>query len=197
MNVVNVLFVDSNKLSLEDILGSKFLTNDDLFEINKFKVLETKKEKAVSRILIRKHVGDYYVNEFGKPLSDKTFFNVSHSKGVIVFVLGNSPIGIDIEKLRPMNRDLIDYISSKEEKEYITNDISFYGVWTNKESLAKANGTGIRSKIKEIPALPINGKKEFFGKSYITRTIAFEDFIVTVSIESNEQFNVNLVKETI
>ena len=190
MRNLDVVFVNTNRMSLEDILSSPFLTKEDLESLSKFKADETKKEKACSLILRNKYIGKYYFNEFGKPLSDDVFFNISHSKGVVVFVKDTIPIGIDIEKIRPIKEGMIDYISSVEEKEYIKNEINFFEVWTNKESLAKNIGTGIKDTISEIPALPVNGMKEYKNKKYYSQTIMFDDYIITVTRETDELFQV-------
>ena len=188
-------FFDTNNISIENILSSSFLFDIDLSNLRRFKVEETKKEKAVSLIFKNKYVGDYCLNEFGKPLSETTCFNISHSKGAVVFVKDNLPIGIDIEKIRPAEDNLIDYISSNEEKRYIKNEINFYEIWTNKESLTKAIGTGIRTKIKEIPGLPINGVKEYEGKKYYCQTVKYKDYIITVTREGLEPFEIDIMEE--
>ena len=77
-------------------------------------------------ILKNKFIGEYRYNEHGKPISDNIYFNISHSKGVVVFTQNELPIGIDIELIRPTNEDLVHYISSKEEKEYIKDNIKFF-----------------------------------------------------------------------
>ncbi len=197
MNKVKVIFVDTNNMSVESILASSFLSSDDISSLDKYKVEEVKKEKACSLIFKNKYVGEYHINKFGKPISEDIYFNVSHSKGVVVFTKDIVSIGIDIELIRPTNEDLVNYISSKEEKEYIKNDINFYEVWTNKESLMKNIGTGIREKIKEIPALPLNGKKTYKDVSYYSRTIQYQNHIISITRETDEPFEIEIQEERI
>lgn len=177
-------------MKLEDILSSSFLSEHDIASLEKYKQEETKKEKAYSLILKNKYIGEYSINEFGKPVSDKTYFNISHSKGIVVFIEDTEPIGIDIEVIRPVKDNLVDYIASNEEKEYIKNETNFYEIWTNKESLTKCVGTGIKDKIKEIPSLPLNGVKEYRGKKYISRIIIYKDYVISVTRESAEPFDI-------
>ena len=153
------------------------------------------KEKAASFILKNKYIGEYHLNEFNKPISDKYEFNISHSKGVVVFIKDNTPIGIDIEKIREVETDLIDYISNDEEKEYITNKEKFYEIWTNKESLVKCIGTGIVDKIKEIPSLPLNSKKEYKNKTFYSKTIKYLDYIISISRQENKPFDIKIMEE--
>ncbi len=194
MTNIKVIFVNTNELSLEEILSSPFLNESNLKDLQRFKVDETKKEKAYSLILKNKYVGKHHLNEFGKPISDSCFFNVSHSKGAVVFVKDSLPIGIDIEKIRPVKDKMKDYISSIEEKEYIKDDISFFEIWTSKESLSKTIGTGIREKVKDIPALPIDGVKEYKGKEYRSLAVKYKDYIICITRESDEPFSIEIDK---
>ena len=197
MNHLSIIFVNTNTLSLDSLLSSSFLSDDNLFEINHYKVEESKKEKACSFILKNKYVKEYLVNEFGKPISENCFFNVSHSHGVVVFVKSDTPIGIDIEKIRPVKEDLIDYISSYEEKEYIKDDKTFFEVWTNKEAIVKSIGTGINCKISDIPSLPINSIRKFKDKVFYSKTIIYLDYVITVSKVGDTPFEIEISEERV
>ncbi len=192
---IKIKFVDTNIIPDEKLFCSSFLSDSDLLNLSRFKIEETKKEKACSQIFKNKYIGEYNVNEFGKPVSENIYFNISHSKGAVVFVKDNLPIGIDIEKIRPVEDNLIDYISSFKEKGYIKNDINFFEVWTSKESLTKAIGTGIKGKIKDIPALPLTGFKEYENKRFYGKIIQYKDHVISISRESEEPFNVEIEEE--
>ena len=125
------------------------------------------------------------------------FFNISHSKGYVVFIKDDVPIGVDIEKIRQVEDDLINYISSSEEKKYITSDLKFYEIWTNKESLTKCLGTGIKEKIKDIPSLPLNDTKIYKEKTYRSITIKYLDSVITVTRESIEPFEIKIQEENL
>ena len=66
-------------------------------------------------------------------------------------------------------------------------------MWTNKEALVKANGLGIKEDIKNIPSLPINGVREYKTTFYMNRTILYNNFVITVSRESQDNFEINLI----
>ena len=192
MNKLEVIFVDTNSISLDALLASSFLSDSDIASLARFKVEEVKKEKACSLIFKNRFVGDYHINEFGKPISDNCFFNISHSNGAVIFAKDEVPVGVDIERLRPVEDNLVDYISSKEEKEYIQNETRFFEIWTSKESLTKAIGTGIKDKIKEIPGLPINDKKKYKDKMFYSRTVIYKEFVITVTREKEEPFEIEI-----
>ena len=81
------------------------------------------------------------VNEYGKPVAEGIFFNVSHCAGAVTLVLADKDVGVDIENVRQTGPALIDYVSCKNEKQAIKSGKDFFKVWTAKESLVKAEGS--------------------------------------------------------
>lgn len=194
---VKIHIYDSIGISTECLLNNKCFSYGEKHTFDKYKHIETKNEKIVSEIFKRKYIGDYHLNEFGKPISDNCYFNISHSYGVVVFVMDTVPVGIDIEKIRDAEDDLVNYISNEKEKAYIRDGESFYEVWTNKEALVKAYGTGIKRKPNEIIGLPINGIRYFEGKTFYNKTIKYDDYVITVSREDDKDFELEIIKEVI
>ena len=194
---LKIYLLDYSLLSLDYLLGSSYLTPFDKESFNKYTVENVKKEKIVSTILKRKYIGDYYLNEYGKPLSKDKCFNISHSHGYIALVMDTVNIGIDIEKIRDVDRDLMDYISNVEERNYIHDNVSFFEIWTNKEALVKASGTGIRNKSNSIPGLPLNGIIVYNNKNYFNKTIRYDDLIITTSKEDVNDYEIDIIKEVI
>lgn len=194
---LKIYLLDYSLLSLDYLLGSIYLTLLDKESFNKYTVENVKKEKVVSTILKRKYIGDYYLNEYGKPLSKDKCFNISHSHGYIALVIDTVNVGIDIEKIRDVDSDLMDYISNVEERNYIHDNVSFFEIWTNKEALVKASGTGIRNKPNFIPGLPLNGIIEYNNKNYFNKTIRYDDLIITTSKEDVNDYEIEIIKEII
>lgn len=98
-------------------------------------------------------------NAFGKPfLPDYPHFhfNISHAGKWVVCAIDNLPLGIDIERLLPVNPGITRRICSKEEYEDLQNldekqRLSyFYELWTLKESLVKAIGRGLPFPLNSI-----------------------------------------------
>lgn len=193
--ILKIFIYNSTNITIDELLDSKYLTTDDKTSFEKYKNLDVKKEKVISTILKNKYIGKYYLNEFGKPVSDDIYFNISHSHGYVVFVMDDAPVGIDIEKISHAEQDLIDYVSNDEEKKYIHDDQSFYEIWTNKEALVKAVGTGIKTNLKNINGLPINGNRLFEGKIYCNKTIMYDNYILTVSRQKDEHYDLEVVEE--
>lgn len=90
--------------------------------------------------------------ERGKPyLPDfpQIHFNISHSGSAAVCALGNQPLGIDVEQLRPARLGAVRRMLTDEEKRRLDacpeqdRDLEFFRIWTLKESYAKALGIGL------------------------------------------------------
>ena len=98
-------------------------------------------------------------NEYGKPFftpsplhSFTPYFSISHCKEAIAVAIDDKPIGIDIESIRHADEDLLERVLSKDERmrvermsELVERDRAFTRLWTRKEAVVKAIGTGIES----------------------------------------------------
>lgn len=109
----------------------------------------------------------------GKPetaeISDKgkLCFSVSHSYGLAVYVIGwNRNVGIDVEKIRPLNEAepiARSFFSTSEaaaiqelpESQRIQG---FFNCWTRKEAYLKATGDGLSRPLDEITVSLVPGE---------------------------------------
>ncbi|GAA4316798.1 4'-phosphopantetheinyl transferase superfamily protein [Mucilaginibacter gynuensis] len=87
-------------------------------------------------------------DNFNKPqIAGWKFFNISHSKTLVTVAFGDSPVGIDVEKIREINIDDLIGQFHPEEREYIQQSgdrlTTFYQIWAKKEALLKATGKGL------------------------------------------------------
>lgn len=104
----------------------------------------------------------YIYNPNKKPfLSNRfdCFFNLSNAGDEFLIAVGNSAMGIDIEKVNPAfgYADVASYYFGTQELKYINQAddprLAFFLLWTRKESLLKACGSGIDDNLPLIPAL--------------------------------------------
>ncbi len=95
---------------------------------------------------------DFYYNKYGKPFirgMPGFNFNVSHSGNWIVCAIDDNELGIDIEKISPIEQDIARQFFSPKEVEDLLSlpECSrleyFYDLWTLKESYIKAKGMGL------------------------------------------------------
>ncbi len=103
------------------------------------------------------------------------FFNISHSANCSVCAFNvpnlgggeynsseireeeggnNFEIGIDIEYIKPIKIEDFFSVFTKQEQQIISKSISplhsFYNIWTRKESVLKAEGSGLTNHLKEL-----------------------------------------------
>ena len=190
MRELKILLFDIENTKIDESLFS----SDDKKQLEQYKNEKVRREKTLSLYVKRKYVGEYYLDESGKPLSNDKFFNISHKDQYLVFIKDEVPVGIDIEHVKSVKEGLITFIASDEEKEYIKNELSFYEIWTSKEAITKANGKGIKQKVDTIPSLPLNAVHSFEGKTYCNKTITYEDYVITVSREKDEEYCLKIVE---
>ncbi len=96
-------------------------------------------------------LGDLKKDENGVPLPfNGNYWSVTHKTGYVAGVISRERIGIDLEKIRPINEALYRKTARESEWKLSNTDktILFFRYWTSKESVLKASGTGIRDLLK-------------------------------------------------
>lgn len=99
----------------------------------------------------------FAANEFGKPrlAGDQVHFNLSHCEERAVLAISDTEIGIDLERDRPIEHvdlakryfhrnEVAAITASREEAEQRR---AFFLVWTLKEAIVKALGTGLSTPL--------------------------------------------------
>lgn len=142
-------------------------------------------------VLLTKMIGDFseddviYGND-GKPsISGKEFFNISHSGDFVVVATGDAEIGIDIEIVKERKIDISKKVFTKSELDWMNLDplSRFHILWTQKESVIKLLGTGIKTPLNSFEVLPFENEETIsFGNIKISNyTFVFEDdYIVSI-----------------
>jgi 4'-phosphopantetheinyl transferase len=97
----------------------------------------------------------FLYNEYRAPyLENGPYFSISHCKQGIAVAVSETPIGIDIEAIRPFNEGLMRKTMNSEEQTYILSslnpEIEFIRLWTRKEAYVKMQGTGIIADMHDI-----------------------------------------------
>ncbi len=196
MDKISLYVLDTRKYSFGELLALTKLDEGEISFLERYHVLDVKKEKLVSYYFKKKYVGDYFLNERGKPISNNVFFNISDSKGMVVLAISNNrEVGVDVEILTPKDQSLVKYVCSEEEYKFVENEIDFVSVWTSKESIVKCLGTGIKSNIKGIPALPLVGKKTYEGLVFYSTSFRYGDSIISLTLKGEEEFDYTLISE--
>ena len=119
---------------------------------------------------------------YGKPfLADfpEIHYNIAHSENFIVGVIAEESVGIDIERIRIINKLIVDSIYTKNEKQYISSKKNEVGIrstkiWTMKEAYLKMLGSGFTLPHKKFDVLALKNKSIFFT------SMIYEDQIFTI-----------------
>ena len=98
------------------------------------------------------HLKEISYNPFGRPelASVKLNFSISHSETLVLCAVSASHhIGLDVEFIKDFNFvELIDRFHQEEIKAIQAGGTyAFYTVWTRKEALLKATGTGFQAEL--------------------------------------------------
>lgn len=107
----------------------------------------------------------------GNPVTDIRF-NISHSGDWVLIALAQRDLGIDVEKIN-QEFDFVNLLEDhfgEEEKTFISNAAdsvsAFYYLWTRKEALIKAWGTGMQDNLKQISVLPTDPSINYQQRSW-------------------------------
>lgn len=146
------------------------LSPDEQARMSRFMRPEDQARFAVCHVALRLLLGRYLgipphfisfeKNEHGKPALLSTpsgnplHFNLSHTSGLgIIAIAQGLTVGVDIEKIRPVERDIAQrYFSAREQADL--QDLqgeewlhAFFRCWTRKEAILKAEGVGLSGQL--------------------------------------------------
>lgn len=115
--------------------------------------------ERLAREAIARHTGmsvfdiRFAENKYGKPhvigWRESLYFNVSHSGEWIVCAIDIRPVGIDVERIIPIDLQIAHQFFSKQECVQLMSMPAeqrlpyFFEIWTMKESYIKADGRGL------------------------------------------------------
>lgn len=181
--------IDVRLLTLETIKKEKDAL---LFALKKEDIDKAKRFGQIDDQL-RSYGSSYFKNVFlpnvpiqygayGKPYVEDEHFSITHSGNYIAFSKANEEIGIDLEKIRKVNPRLREYLSGVS----LQNEEDLFHYWTLKEALAKCLGIGINEEFKNLPCQ--EGKISYKNRLFFAKSIKFEDYYLTVCLESDEDF---------
>lgn len=102
------------------------------------------KPEELEGLIARKEGGKPYFPDF-----PQVHFNISHSQDVAVCAVGSAPLGVDVEKIRPVSQNLARHMLTEGERRLMEafhedeRNREMLCLWTLKESLGKALGIGL------------------------------------------------------
>lgn len=139
--------------------------------------------EAVLIANIRKNVSDavfplkYEADKNGKPEfvnACDIHFSLSHSKNIAVCAIAQTPVGVDVQEIKEPNLKIAEkYFTQNELSLNDGSDSWFMHIWSRKEAVAKAEGTGISIGLSKIDVSSNNVILN--GEKYYVQDIAIQD----------------------
>lgn len=160
------ILLDTNpqRLRVQDTL--KMLSTQRAQYVMKFSRNSDRQLSCAAYLLLCQGLRDIYgeptppefiYDERGKPyLKDlpNIHFNLSHCRAAAVCAIGDQPVGIDVETIRPFRDALARHVLSDHEYRRTIRssrpDEEFIRLWTMKESLLKLTGRGIFTNLRDL-----------------------------------------------
>lgn len=175
---ITVLYADVSKLDI-----NKEYPQLSQYRKEKIKKLKQEKDKKLSlgaELLLIKAIKTYYpktvlpleieTNQFGKPtikgVSD-FYFNLAHSQDIAVCAISDKPLGVDTEHISRVSEKIRDRYFTENEKK-----LDFGYIWTRKEAVVKAEGTGITVGLDTFDVS--NDTTTLNGRTYTLQTFKSE-----------------------
>nr|WP_326185709.1 4'-phosphopantetheinyl transferase [uncultured Oscillibacter sp.] len=115
---------------------------------------EKRREPLCAYLILRLALREQYhwrqlpeirVSPQGKPYFPEypaVHFNLSHTSGAVLVGLSDQPLGVDIEKLRPVSRRAMCRLAG------VTTEAAFFQSWVRREARVKRSGAGIGTMMR-------------------------------------------------
>jgi len=195
---VTVLIIDRDLSDKEYQNIMKFISEEKRKRIVKYHFYVDRQNVLLADVLARYEICrrtgmtnwqlDFSVNEYGKPYlvnDPHVQYNLSHSGKYIAFAIDSKPVGIDVEKIDHIDMRIAKRFFTTSEFSYITSQdfnmqiISFYQIWTKKESYIKFEGKGLSIPLTSFSVITQNNV-------VYHNVLEVEDAICTVCTEQKE-----------
>lgn len=97
-------------------------------------------------------------DEFGRPGLPGVEFNISHSHEVVLLAVADERVGVDVEKIRPIDPGDYQMALNPRERQHLERctapAAAFFAIWTAKEAAMKADGRGMSIPLENVVLQP-------------------------------------------
>lgn len=189
MKKVTVYITDT--VSKEEIISSRaaLLSRERREKAERLVNDRARINSLAAGLLVRDFVGEGVVTDrFGKPVKGGVFFNLTHTLSTVALaVCEAAETGIDAEAPRKVGEEVVfRCLSDAEAEKYRLGKDDFLKFFVAKESLAKAEGKGIRRDIRLIPALPFDGEVVYDGEKYSRKSFTEAGCFFSATVKGGE-----------
>ena len=195
-------------------------------ELHQYRQLSNhrKKDFLLGRVALKQALANYIAEDLDKAVTiknagnglpyiegwDNLYCSLGHSYDRGIGVVAHHKVGVDIEKIRPHKKSLLDYITNQNEADLVQD---FFGtqtdiislVWVIKESVMKGVGVGFGIPPKQVEII---GKVEdttfkvkihkFKSPIWYVWPFKVKDFYISIAYEKNyrQKPNINWYNST-
>lgn len=152
-------------------------------KINAKSIEKSRCQSLAAYILLYRAIGELFqkeqfeitFNEHGKPLCDFCFFSISHSEDRVVCVVSDTPVGVDIQQIKPIKQRKNYMLFSKKESDYVNQNIElvsqrYIEIFTKKEAAIKMLGLSLAQATTV----------DTFSQEFNFKTYEKDQFFITV-----------------
>ena len=128
---------------------------------------EKRREPLCAYLILRRALWEQYrwrelpeiqTSSLGKPYFPAfpdVHFNLSHTTGAVLVALSDRPVGVDIERIRPVSQRTMRRLAD------VGTERAFFQSWVRREARAKRSGAGVGTMLaSETPLQP--GERFYF-----------------------------------
>ena len=167
--MVQIFYYKHCEIKLEDWAFKALLQQFPLFiqeEVLRYKRWQDRQRSLFGKCLLNRALQSLHFdsgllynlkyNSYKRPYLEAVFdFNISHSGDIAICAISDTcKIGIDIEKIQPVEIDHYNIQLSEMERQQIKkaddSNRTFFNTWTKKESFIKAIGKGLSHPLNMI-----------------------------------------------
>ena len=171
-------YCDTAVFSKEDLDGAYGqLTPARKAHIDRFCREEDRIRSLAGEILVKKLLREHYGIENGildRKENGQTYLkgcdlyvSISHCNRMVAATVSETPVGIDIEKIRPIDEKLCLRVCTEQELAYVRDSRErFFEIWTGKEAYFKKCGTSI-TDLKSVNVLDLQRQLHQAGEYLI------------------------------
>lgn len=206
-----IIYIDTSNIELEIISKyANIMPLDRQIEYSKMAKEEDKINCILAFLILKKYYKNSKNNDLnflytskGKPYfkDNPIFFNISHSKNIVAVGISEKfNIGIDVEKIENVDKDIINILYSNIEKEKYKESLldkkTYYKTWVMKESYSKMLGLGLYFNFNNISLeleKDMTKVEEYYIHSYIINDYYFAITTKDINININNIKLENLI----
>ena len=156
----------------------KEMTESRKARVDRLSIEEDRKRSLLGEILIKKLLCEEGIkatlesDSSGRPYLSgaELYVSIAHSGEMAICAISENPVGIDVERIKPINLKLINKVCTEREKAYVEKaqdpSLSFLEIWTAKEAYFKKHGTGI-TNLKSVDILSLERELRIINGYFI------------------------------